>query len=645
MCYIVNTVNELQKIEEDITMMNVTLNNEKNGIEIRFDEKPEREVLDQIKANGFRWSKPQKMWYAKQSDSRIEFVKSLSNDNVISTSKEIKQNNDLFDLWDMTRVDDIENHFKNEHIYDTKEIAARIRKHLRSRFPMCKWSVRSDINSISLYLKSSPWDKDSEEVKAIAHYAYKYEESFNYDNSDSMSDYFDVNFYGCYEHSIVSSYEYEQREETVNEHRISDLFKQKKKEFETAEEIRREKEYQEYLKQMEIEREEARKYEEIRKKNIATVERNTKVEDVDNPYFIINLKERFSKEPSVGEYFKDRDWDDVNKNGKLNKWKRKDAKVSRNVYMDKTIYDLFSNLLLCDFTFINCMGGTATNDNRINSLEDYNRMSTEERETVKFYSVDCIAVWCEESLMMVIDPQGYNYARYCFFPDEETVINGEYSYNQIVSDDEKENNRILASELEDVSAEIIMQHDMAETWDNESVNEYKSLMKEWIYDANFKLNVGVVREIKIQKLKDMMYRLLTEVEGVQEQFYRAGLVEGEKITLIKFNDFGGLSTSKGIFKGYKAGRYAQYNDTVKFIYRPEKKRKDYYLWLYKDFLLYRGWVDYPDDLLWKTIKEDFNSTMRMTRYMSCDRTQYDVIMEYFRDNGINPVINTYKPQF
>lgn len=43
-------------------------NEDKNGIEISFPSKPERETLDWLKERGFRWSKFQKIWYAKYSE-------------------------------------------------------------------------------------------------------------------------------------------------------------------------------------------------------------------------------------------------------------------------------------------------------------------------------------------------------------------------------------------------------------------------------------------------------------------------------------------------------------------------------------------------------------------------------------------------
>jgi len=55
----------------------VTMNPEKNGVEIRFPGKPDASVLDDLKGMGFRWSKFQKMWYAKQSETTINFANNL----------------------------------------------------------------------------------------------------------------------------------------------------------------------------------------------------------------------------------------------------------------------------------------------------------------------------------------------------------------------------------------------------------------------------------------------------------------------------------------------------------------------------------------------------------------------------------------
>lgn len=60
-------------------MTTMTMNNEKNGIEIRFDTKPIQGTLEALKRNGFRWHSQKKLWYAKQSPERIELARQIVN--------------------------------------------------------------------------------------------------------------------------------------------------------------------------------------------------------------------------------------------------------------------------------------------------------------------------------------------------------------------------------------------------------------------------------------------------------------------------------------------------------------------------------------------------------------------------------------
>jgi len=48
--------------------VNIIVNEAKNGIEIRFSEKPYQGILEILRQNGFRWHRKRKFWYAKQSD-------------------------------------------------------------------------------------------------------------------------------------------------------------------------------------------------------------------------------------------------------------------------------------------------------------------------------------------------------------------------------------------------------------------------------------------------------------------------------------------------------------------------------------------------------------------------------------------------
>lgn len=58
--------------------ISVAVNEARNGIEITFDEKPDEAVRAQMKANGFRWSRHQGLWYARNSAERLKFAESLA---------------------------------------------------------------------------------------------------------------------------------------------------------------------------------------------------------------------------------------------------------------------------------------------------------------------------------------------------------------------------------------------------------------------------------------------------------------------------------------------------------------------------------------------------------------------------------------
>ena len=620
-------------------MLNITLNNAKNGIEIRFENKPGDDVLTALHEYGFHWSGKQKMWYAKQTDERIAFANSLAEKEGSFISEKVlnQKKTEIYDLWEMTRTDAIENNFEKYHIYNMKEIAAIIRKHLKERFPMCKWSVTKDNNSIYIRLLVSPWAKDSDEVNAIVHYAYEFAQSYNYDNSDSMTDYFDVNFYGVYENSIVD-WDYEQREATVAEYNISNDFQAKKVAFDEAEREREEREFQERMAQLEAERVEAAKREEERKAHHEIIESGAEVKEVS--YFVLGCDTTNTrKEDKISGYTDDCDGTfEVNHH-------RENCHVGKEVHFTPEVYELFVNQLMDDYSFLAGMGGSATDDLRVNTMSDYNMMTEEERKTVEWYNHNCVAIFCSGELELVIDPQGYDYARYVFFVDDESKVVDTYHTAYGISDEESENNKELAGELYDVSTDIILENGMVGDWNGERFTEYKQLMKDWIYRNNFSFNIGVVRAIKSEELKTAMYKLLTEVDGIQEQFMRAGFVENQKITIVRINDFGGMSVSRGYFKSFECGKYAQYDNTIKLVYRPQNKRRDYYTWFYREVIIFSGWLEVPEDVLWETVKENNSVTIRKSRFMSCDHAQYDAILEYFKSNGIKPVVNTYKTQF
>lgn len=609
-------------------MATITMNNEKNGIEIRFDGKPESSIIVALKENGFRWSGKQKMWYAKQSADRISFAESL--EEFSSPIKNKVEQHEKYNLWEMTRTDGIEDNYSKYHIYSTKEIAAIIRKNLRARFPMCKWSITSDYNSICIDLLASPFCSESDEIKAIIHYAYKFAESYNYDNSDSMTDYFDVNFYGVYESSILSHH-YEQKEMTDDDKEMCKVFQQNKVDFEAAEEIRKQKEFEEQMKQREIEEAEAKKRAEIRKANEKIIEDNHTVKKVN--YTIVNAILKANKDDNLDhtEIYDEKQC-------------RETCQVSREVHFTTEVYALFEKQLMSDYSFFDGMGGSRTDDRRIQSSIDYDMMTEEERETVEWYNIDCVAIYCDGELKLIVDPQGYNYARYVYVYDEQSQKVDTYHSDYGISEEEHQHNIELAETIEDVSTEIISQNEIKKTWQDEDFDLYKACMKEWIYANKFKLNAGIVRAITIPELKTVMYKVLTEVDSIAEQFKNTNLEAGQRITIVKYSDFGMMSVSKVTFHSYEIGQYAQYDNSVKMTFKPHRKKGLYYKWFYGDVIIYNGWYDLPDTVLFDISYKEHCITQK-SKWVSFDRKQYDAILEYFAEQGLKPIINTYKPQF
>lgn len=606
-------------------MLNITLNTEKNGIELRFDTKPNTDVITAIKEAGFRWSGKQRMWYAKQNDETVALANQISESEGSFEYKPKTETN--IDLWSLTRTEGIEDNYGKNRITNTKEIAANIRKHLRNRFSMCKWSVTSDYNSIRVELLESPFSRNSEALKAIINYAYTYAQSWNYNNSDLMTDYFDVNFYGAYK----VSYNYNQRECKPNETEIETDFLAKKSEFDAEQKKQEEERIKKGVEEYIIRQAEYEKTEAERQKKIHRIEKNAEIKTVN--YTIVNAILKANKDDNLDhtEIYDEKQCKET-------------CQVSREVHFTTEVYALFEKQLMSDYSFFDGMGGSRTDDRRIQSSIDYDMMTEEERETVEWYNIDCVAIYCDGELKLIVDPQGYNYARYVYVYDEQSQKVDTYHSDYGISEEEHQHNIELAETIEDVSTEIISQNEIKKTWQDEDFDLYKACMKEWIYANKFKLNAGIVRAITIPELKTVMYKVLTEVDSIAEQFKNTNLEAGQRITIVKYNDFGMMSVSKVTFHSYEIGQYAQYDNSVKMTFKPHRKKGLYYKWFYGDVIIYNGWYDLPDTVLFDISYKEHCITQK-SKWASFDRKQYDAILEYFAEQGLKPIINTYKPVF
>lgn len=55
----------------------MVMNEAKQGVEIAFEQKPDKTVLSELKSAGFHWHNGRQIWYAKVSDGTVSLAKSI----------------------------------------------------------------------------------------------------------------------------------------------------------------------------------------------------------------------------------------------------------------------------------------------------------------------------------------------------------------------------------------------------------------------------------------------------------------------------------------------------------------------------------------------------------------------------------------
>ena len=630
-------------------MTKLLLNDQLKGVELYFEGKPSQTIIDSLKSNGFRYHGGKVCWYAKQSEKTMAEAQKHTLEQgteqtqvkpltlvtpVVKAQKEVK-NNIILPLWDLTQWSDIQVDNKQ----GTKSIASEMRKHVRTRFPMCKFSITSDYSSVSFYIVASPYDQESEYLKAIRLYCDNLIKAYRYCTCDDpYGDYgSSYNFYGS--HTSID-YHYKQTEQTAEIKSDMLDFDAKKALEETKVEEQKEKDYQLYLVQKELDK---KSYEESAKKEaeqVQTINASISITDLarEQQYFVIGSQFAHLNKNNTLDQYKE----DVEKG----EFYLQNVKITKEIHFQtEEALSYFSNMLLNDFDFLAETGGSYTDDVRINSMTDYNNMTEEERKTVVF-NLYGVGIYYNNELKFVVDAQGHSYARYVGLIENVTIQKSD-NVDQLVNHEQIKELKGKVETLEDLSVEAITCNpSLVGTWDKENWNEYKDRMKQIFNKNYFKLTKSIIQQIpeESETLKGCMYRLLKEVDGIQEQFRNADLKQGQKVTLFYITDFGSVANQMVTLDSVEYTKYAQYDNAVKLTWIPKGKRKQYYNFFYSTLLVYEGWLELPKSVLHE-VKETNDFVITKTKYLSCDKKQYDVILEYYETQGLKPVINTYKPTF
>lgn len=609
-------------------MCKVLLNNELNGVELYFNGKPSQEIREEMKDNGFRWNGKKVCWYAKQNNKTMVLANKLSGSSVLEVApvKTAKKENKI-DLWALTQYVEVE----REKSYNTKEIAKEIRTHLKARFKFVKFSVTSK-DRISVEIKSAPFEKDSVYLKTITEYVDKLVNSFNFCTCyDPYGDYgssYNFYYFGC------KLYDYEQVEASQEIIEAMKHFDIKVAEAEKTKKEQEEKEYQEYLIKVEQEKKEAEERQKQIKEDKEYINNNVEVVDLEeqdqyfvkNAYFANlnknNTLEQYQEEVSKGDYY-------------LNT-----LKVTREIHFnDEKSYNLYINMLLHDFDFIDGTGGSYTDDLRINSMTDYYNMSGEEQKTVEWL-LQGVAIYVNNELMFVVDAQGYCYARYVGIIGENTATTKEYTCKQVVTVEEIEERKIEAEEVQEVYNNVINNNSF-DNW----YSTRKAIAKAIRKNPLLTFDSTVVQQIKDEKIKNDLYRVLSEVDAVQDQFNDSDLKQGDKLTIVRGSMIGGASISHITLEAFTMEEYAQYKDNVKMTMSVKGKKGLYSTNVHgKDIVIYKGWINVPTSVLYEDTSNK-NFIGKATKYGSYDERAINDIMSYLQGKNILPIINTFKPVF
>lgn len=379
----------------------ITTNNKFNSLEVSFTGKPDENTRTALKALGFRWNPKKSVWYGFAELEALE--NAITGATVEKSAVKNVKAQKLASLWERTRTDLIPDHNRHE---STREVAKQTREHMKERFPELKISCRigkggwAACNEVIFEFVSGCYAKDSEAFEAIEEYVKAWLWSFNYDNSDSMTDYFDRNFY-----EEITSYSYAETEPTEEQKADIENFNQ---ELAKATAEAEEKAHAEYLAYM-AEQEEKRKEYEARQAR----EEAAKCEIVEhvNVVDLAECDQYIIEGVMVAPHGKECNTSEILEDGTE---KEESAIISRELHFsDMNLYNSFCTLLLHDFDFLAGFGGSTTFDERMEGVELY-QLTTEQIDSIKWYIANGVAVYVNNVLMLVIDPQGYNYARYTY---------------------------------------------------------------------------------------------------------------------------------------------------------------------------------------------------------------------------------------
>jgi 16S rRNA G966 N2-methylase RsmD len=652
------TLQDVKKIEGN-NFDKVLFNDKLNGIEIYFHGGVQNETKPIMYLGGFKYHRRLKKYYAKQNEQTLLFIEGVEIAEGTPTEAPTvtrSTKNKIMPLFQRVSLDNL---LDGDSKKECKLIAKQVKKHLKERFPECKFSFKSEYSSIYGYLQQSPYEKyeiSQEErstttrqeiysiekeqniiINSIIEYADSVLQSYNWDKSDLMSDYHNKNFYG----HVSIDCDYKQKEQTEQDKETIEQFFKDKEEDEERKRI----EWLKHCEEEEIKRAEQEKLnkiieaqeKEITKRIIDNVQEKKLSES--EQYFLNSVKFAY-----------------MNKNNTLAEYEEEIAKGeeeynTENVHIYKEIhfkqeeiYNLFKDRLLNDFDFVKGEGGRYTNDFRMKNEENYWTLKKEELQEIEWITKGS-SVYLNNKLMFIINNEGYSYSRYVGLVDDNTTRTP-YTKEEITLTAEQEQLILDADMIDSISADIIIHNGIdfnLVLQGGEEQDIYKKLLIQELNKSHITLNLDIIQQLETQNLKELLYKFITVCDPIQKQFkaIEDTLKEGETLTIISDSGFG-VSADHVYFKELEYTPYAQYGDNVNMIYKKPRKRKMFKRSLYKKFVVIRGAVTIPRELFYKTEHYD-GWKNEQSLFSSFDPKIWDVAIDYIKEQNFNVLVNSVKP--
>lgn len=188
-------------------MTTYALNEAHNGIEITFDGKPSEAIRTALKSNGYRWHKQKKLWYAKQTAERLALAESLAEGR---TEAEPRQTPQPAERWTTAHIEELMSHYPKTDDGQGWTGCNRVRAYGQELKKLILDELKSKGIKATAKTGRGGWTTsftfsvvipteckdDPEPFKNLVRMVV---DSFNYDHSDIMTDYFDCGFYDWYE--------------------------------------------------------------------------------------------------------------------------------------------------------------------------------------------------------------------------------------------------------------------------------------------------------------------------------------------------------------------------------------------------------------------------------------------------------------